>query len=307
MSDHAPQHTDRPQLGIMLILLSVLTMAFADAVVKYVSENLTLWQVFTVRALFALLLLAAIATVRRARISFKNIAWVFLRSLFLVLSWIAIYASLPVLDLSVAAVAMYTAPLMITLLSALVMGAPVTPRHWGGVFLGFVGVLTILRPGGDDFTWAVILPLLGAAFYATAMVITRARCRDEALISLIFALQGVFLITGALGTVLILAFAPPASSYPFIFANWGSMGAQEWGVLVLLALLSAGYFMGVARAYQLAPPSLVATFDYGYLISAALWGFVFFSEVPDLLTIVGIILIVLAGVLVVRPPKSQRP
>ena len=72
-------------------------------------------------------------------------------------------------------------------------------------------------------------------------------------------------------------------------------------------MLSAAYFAGVARAYQIAPPSIIATFDYAYLISAALWGFVFFSETPDLLTLGGMVLITMAGLLVATPfPKSDQ-
>ena len=55
---------------------------------------------------------------------------------------------------------------------------------------------------------------------------------------------------------------------------------------------------GVARAYQIAAPSIIATFDYAYLISAAFWGFLFFAETPDLLTVGGMVLITAAGLLV---------
>ena len=78
------------------------------------------------------------------------------------------------------------------------------------------------------------------------------------------------------------------------------MGLREWGVMALLGVLSAAYFTGVARAYQIAPPSIIATFDYAYLVSAALWGFVFFSETPDLFTLVGMILITHG-----RPPRRR--
>jgi drug/metabolite transporter (DMT)-like permease len=68
--------------------------------------------------------------------------------------------------------------------------------------------------------------------------------------------------------------------------------------------LSGAYFTGVARAYQIAPPSIIATFDYAYLISAALWGFVFFSETPDVFTLAGMILITMAGLLVAAPKST---
>jgi len=63
----------------------------------------------------------------------------------------------------------------------------------------------------------------------------------------------------------------------------------------------------VARAYQIAAPSIIATFDYAYLASAAVWGFVFFAETPDLFTIGGMVLITMAGLLVAAPTSKGRP
>ena len=78
-------------------------------------------------------------------------------------------------------------------------------------------------------------------------------------------------------------------SYPFVLGDWAVMG--------LIGTLSAIYFIGVARAYQIAPPPMIATFDYAYLISAALWGHVLFADAPDLLTIGGMVLITAASLL----------
>ena len=61
-----------------------------------------------------------------------------------------------------------------------------------------------------------------------------------------------------------------------------------------------GIGVGLAAAYQAAPPIIVATFDFSYLIFAALFGFLVFSEVPDRLTLAGMALIAAAGMVVMR-------
>ncbi len=154
-------------------------MAFADAVVKLVSADITLWQVFVARSLVAVAVM--ILLMQASAVGFKSRApgWTLLRAGLLVLTWLAFYASLPVLSLSVAAVAVYTNPIMIALLSAALIGEAVTLRQWGGVFLGFVGVVAILKPGSDAFSWFTLLPILGAAFYALAMVLTRSKCQEK--------------------------------------------------------------------------------------------------------------------------------
>lgn len=297
---------DRTALGVALITASVTAMAFADALVKMLSADVTLWQLFFTRSLFGLPIVWALARWRRRPIAPKAVKWVLARSLSLVICWVLYYASLSVLDLSVAAVAIYTAPLMIALMSAAVTGDAVTRRQWIGVLLGFVGVVVILRPGTDAFSYFALLPIAGAVFFALAMVLTRSHCRDEGIHALGFVQHGAFFIAGLIGVgaVSALDLSPEsAAAFPFLLSDWAGMGAREWGLVALLGALSAGYFIGVARAYQIAPPSIVATFDYTYLISAALWGFVFFAETPDFWVIGGIVLITAAGVLVASPAR----
>jgi drug/metabolite transporter (DMT)-like permease len=276
-------------------------MAFADALVKLVSADLTLWQVFAARSLVAVPILIALLLATGVSLKPRSWRWAFIRSALLVLTWLAYYAALPVLSLSVAAVAVYTGPIIIALLSAALIGEPVTGRQWGGVLLGFLGVIAILRPGTEAFSWFTLLPLLAAVLYALSMVLTRSKCQGEAPLALALALHGSFLFTGLIATVVlaVMGLGPGTkAAFPFLLGDWAPMGLREWGLLALLGILSAAYFAGVARAYQIAAPSIIATFDYAYLVSAAIWGFVFFAEKPDLLTIGGMILITVAGLLV---------
>lgn len=90
-----------------------------------------------------------------------------------------------------------------------------------------------------------------------------------------------------------------AESYPFLFAGWSSFSVQTLGILAVMAVLIVGVSIGLAKAYQSPRPQVIATFDYAYLIFAAFWGFVFFRETPQLWTMIGIALIIVAGVLVV--------
>jgi len=301
---------DRTALGISLILGSVMIMAFADAMVKLVSADLTLWQVIAARSIAAAPFLVALSIATETSLAPKASVWALVRSALLVLTWLSLYASLPVLSLSVAAVAIYTNPIITALLSAALIGERVRPRQWAGVLTGFLGVVATLRPGTDAFSWFTTLPLLGAVFYSSAMVLTRSKCRDEAPLALAFTLHASFVVTGLAATVLLAVLDPVAetrAAFPFLLGEWVSMGRNEWGLMVLLAALSVAYFIGVARAYQVAAPPVIATFDYAYLVSAALWGFVFFSEKPGLLTIAGMVLITVAGMLVASGSAAAEP
>lgn len=299
---------DRTALGIGIILASVVTMAFADAVVKLLSADLTLWQVFFTRSAVAIPILIALSFATRGALRPHAPLWVMARSGLLLLSWLAFYASLPVLKLSVAAVAAYTNPIMTALLSAVVLGERVSGRQWGGVLLGFLGVIAILQPGTDAFSWFTALPLLAAAFYSASMVLTRSKCRNEASLVLSLGLHAAFITAGLAGTLVLAVIGlehGTKAAFPFLLGDWAPMGAREWALMALLGALSAIFFIGIARAYQIAAPQIIATFDYGYLVSATLWGFIFFSEQPGALTIGGMILITAAGLLVAAPASRQ--
>jgi drug/metabolite transporter (DMT)-like permease len=125
-------------------------MTLADALVKLVSADFSLWQLYVTRGLIALPILIGIMRERGIAIWPTAPGWAYLRAILLVLMWIVYYAALPVLSLSVAAVALYTSPLLIALLSARLIGEPVGVRRWIAIAIGFVGVITILRPGAES-------------------------------------------------------------------------------------------------------------------------------------------------------------
>ncbi|MEM7636100.1 MAG: DMT family transporter [Pseudomonadota bacterium] len=308
MQDLKAAKPDQTVLGICIILASVLTMAFADAVVKLVSADLTVWQVFVARSVFAIPCLIAVLLAMGTGFRLVSPKWALIRSALLVLTWLFFYASLPVLTLSVAAVAVYTNPIITALLSAVLIGERVSGRQWAGVLLGFLGVIAILKPGTDAFSWFTVLPLMAAGCYSLAMVLTRGKCQDEQPLVLGLALHCLFLATGliAVGVLAVIGLdADTVAAFPFLFNGWTAMGAREWGLMALLGVLSAAYFVGVARAYQIAPPSIIGTFDYVYLVSAAVWGFIFFAETPDIFTICGMVLITAAGLLVAVRPANR--
>lgn len=293
---------DRLGYGIAMIVGSVFLMSFQDAMMKYASTGMSLWQIYVLRSVLAIAAFVIFALVFRRRSDWRSVIdrWVMARSLFLVLMYVFIYAAIPLLNLSVVGAAFYTGPLFITLFSALLIGEPVGTRGWIAVGIGFAGVLVILRPGSDHFTILALLPVLAGLFYALAAITTRARCLDHAPLTLALALNIALLMAGLIASLAILVWRPSQSTQsanPFLLSHWSQMGATEWAVVGLLAGLIIMIGVGLAKAYQSAPPVVVATFDYTYLVFAAFWSFAIFSDPPDISTIAGMILIAGAGVL----------
>ncbi|MGR3984310.1 MAG: DMT family transporter [Gammaproteobacteria bacterium] len=303
----APRADNIP-LGVSIIIATVLAMALADAIVKNASADFPLWQIFVLRSLLALPVLFLLLRIgARASMRPLSLKWCIARSLLLVLMYVAIYAAMPLLTLSVIAASLYTGPIFVALFSALLIGEPVGARRWGAVLLGFAAVLVILRPDTGAFSFYMLVPVLAGLLYALAAIITRAKCIDEHPLTLAIILNLALVVFGLLASIAVF-FAQPmlGGRYPFLLGNWTAMGAFEWGVIASLALLMVVIGTGLAKAYQSAPPSVIATFDYAYLLFAAFWGWVFFAERPDAGTVSGMLMIVIAGMLAVSKPRAPR-
>lgn len=292
---------DNIPLAVGVIVLTVLALSLGDALIKLTSGNFVIWQIFVIRSLIAIpVLLLALAVVAPAGLRVPgDLGWVGLRSLMLVAMWICYYLSLPKLTLSAAAAAYYTLPIFITLFSALFIGDRISPKGWIAVFAGFLGVVLILRPGADDFNAYAILPLVSAMLYAGAMILTRSKCRDHNPLVLSLALNVAFVIAGALAASLILLL-PDTLRQGFLFAPWAAMGRGEWLSMGLMAVAILIGSIGAAIAYQNGPPAVIGAFDFAYIGFAALWGLIFFAEVPDMISTLGMALIVGAGILSLR-------
>ncbi len=294
-----------------MIVATTFTMAFGDALVKSISADFTVWQIYVLRSFVAIPLTIGLLLFRGgpASIRPRSIGSTALRSMLLMLMWIAFYAALPILSLPVVAAAYYTGPLFTTLLSALLIGEPVGPRRWTAILIGFIGVVVILRPGTDAFSFVTLLPIASALCYALAAIITRTRCIDEKPLVLSLALNISFLAVGAIATGAIVMWnptEPQATAHPFLLGHWTTMGGREWAIITLLAILIVAVSSGVAKAYQSGPPAIIATFDYTYLIFAAFWSLVMFADVPDIATAAGMLLIAAAGIVSVARPRDSR-
>jgi drug/metabolite transporter (DMT)-like permease len=290
---------DNVTLAVVVILITNLALSLGDAAIKQISADFVLWQIFVLRSVITVPVLVAILALRKVPLVPRHLGWTAVRSLLLTMMWVTYYAALTHLALGMAAATYYTLPIFITLFAALFLGDKIRPLGWVAVLLGFAGVLLILKPQADGFSAYALLPLSSAIFYALAMILTRSKCRSEHPFVLSLSLNVSFVVVGLLATAL-TALVPPAAGSSFLAGGWSAMGAMQWLAMALLGVAVIIGSVGAAIAYQVGPPAAVAAFDFAYVGFAALWGILFFDEMPDPVTLGGMALIVLAGLLAVR-------
>ena len=149
---------DNVPLGVATIVSTVLALSLGDALIKALGGGgaMGLWQLFAVRSALAVptLLVGAWLLFPASTLAPRSARWIALRSVLLTAMWIAYYLALPLMPLAVAAAAYYTLPLWIVAFAALFGGERVGRAQWSGVALGFLGILLVLRPGGEAFGWS---------------------------------------------------------------------------------------------------------------------------------------------------------
>ena len=305
MNQISQTRSDNLKLAVPAIVIAVLALSLGDALIKQQSAEIPLWQMFIMRSLIATPFLIYFIRIRTCAMPLmpERPGWTALRSLFLVSLWVTYYLALPHVPLSIAAASLYTSPLFITLFAALFIGDRIGLKGWVAVFLGFVGVLLILQPQADDFNAYALLPIVSAICYALGMILTRSKCRNENpyVLSLWFNLA--FIGVGALIFLIIRIWQPSPSNIaanPYLLGDWLPMWIDEWRAMAILAIAITVGSVGAAIAYQAGRPSIIAAFDFSYVVFAVIWGILFFSEIPDSITIIGIFLIAGGGMLAVR-------
>ena len=273
---------------------------------KLISRDLTLWQIFALRGLLALPLFLLVARLRGYGWSIWKASlglWPLLRGLCLTMTFLAFYAAIPFLNLSTVGAANYVAPIFVAILSAFVIGEPVGRLGWMGVFLGFAGVVVLLQPGTEAFSPFALLPICGAAFYAVGHIITRTRCATVRPEALAFALGAMMCLAGCVISLVLKVMAPRADlveAFPYIFGQWAPVGVVDWGVLLVLAVFTVVIGIMLAGAYQAAPPAIIATFEYSYLVFVVVWDVLIFGNAVTPTSLTGMAMIVGAGLLVIR-------
>jgi drug/metabolite transporter (DMT)-like permease len=283
----APLPTMKTQLGGIGFMLAM-TVCFStlDASAKFVTNELSLWMAMWGRYLFHFLLIS-VFLLRGAPgkiLKTRNIKLQILRSFMIFSAGITFWAGLMYLPLADCTVMAFISPLLVTVLAVLFLDESFGSHRWKAVILGLVGVMIVIRPGMGIVSWAVVLPLMAAAFYATLQITTRVLGQQDTALTTLF-------YTSICGMVF--------SSVMVVFF-WQTPTLYQWLMLMWLGLIGAiGHFIMI-KAFERAPASLLAPFDYATLVWATLLGYFIFGDLPDGWTIVGAVIIVSSGIYLIR-------
>ena len=286
----------RALAGIALVIAAVACFATLDTTTKYISLGVPVLMALWFRYMFqavattvAVLPVRGLSILRTAHPRFQC-----LRGVLLLSSSLFAFFSLKFMPVGEFTAIVMVTPLVITLLAATQLKERVSPLRWVLVIGGFTGTMVIIRPGGEDFNWTLLLPLGLVTSNAWFQVLTSKLARTEDPMTMHF-------YTGWVGAL--LASLP----LPFVWTQLDSWSL--WALLCLMGTMgTVGHFL-LILAYKKAPAATVTPYLYTQIGFAMVGGWIVFAHVPDGWSFLGIALIAVCGAagawLTVRESRVQ--
>ena len=291
-----PHHHRR---GVIAMSAGMVSFVMNDTLVKFVSHTLPAAQLIFLRGLLSvavLLLLARLTdreTLSREWRQHLMQRWVLARSLLDGAASLVYLSALFNMPLGNATAINMSTPLLIALLSGLLLGVHVSLRNWLIIGMGFAGVLLVVQPQAEGFNAWAWVALCGTCLHAMRDMCVR------------FIPQQVPSNVIACGTALT---ATVMAGIWSLWVVWVPVSPLHWLMMAAASVfLSSGYFC-LILATRMADMSVIAPFRYMGLLTAVLSGFVIWGDVPNAMAWCGMLLLVGAGLLMLRVNRqSAKP
>ena len=289
------------QIGMIFIVIGMLIYSFHDLAVKMIANETTIFQLFLTRALVGVIVTMIFLKYLRynIRVIPNHPKLTLIRCVLMHFGFFIFFISLEKLSLSTVTALFFAAPFFITILSALVLSERIGLLRFLIIVLGFIGVFLIVKPFKEsDFSFYMLAPLFTAFSYAVAMVISKYTKENENAFLQAFQQYSVSLLLSLITYIIILVFPSEMidkEEWRFIF---GSIKINDYYTFISIAILSIFGTLGMTsliHAYQVGSPITNGPTEYVLLILAIINGYLFFGNIPDYLSLAGIILIILGG------------
>jgi len=280
---------DNPAHGALLVSFAALMFASMGVLIRFSSHQLPNELIVFFRNLFGLLVLLPLVWQRGVSHSLKTDHPLLhlVRSLFGLAAMYCFFYALAYLPLASAVLLNFTAPLFIPFIAMVWLKESVSSHVAVAIIIGFIGVLFVLKPGSGLYSQVALIGLASGAFAAVAMVSLRRLSRTEPPFRVV-VLYGITCTT--------------VSAIPLLW-SWQTPGVQ---VLVQLAgagtFATAGQYL-LSKGYAYAPAAQIGPFTYIAVVFAAGYGWFFWQEILDWISVIGTLLIIIAGVLAMRQRK----
>lgn len=292
--------------GILCLCAGIAIFSVQDLILKLLSASYPLHEAMVLRSVSAIpFMLMIVWRLDGTLRTLLKSSWpvMLARGLLNFLAYTAYYLALAALPMATTVSLYFTAPLIITVLSVVMLKEKVPGRRWLAVAAGFAGVVVMVRPGGALFDWAALLPVFCGFCYALSMILARTMGVRDSAAAMAFWGNIAFLLCGLGLSAFFGAGAHAESFHPslaFLTRGWATPTPTDFWLMCACGLIAAVGLTLLTHAYRIGQSSVVAPFEFSFAFWGILWGWMFWGDLPDGLGWVGIAVIISAGVYVLR-------
>ena len=269
--------------GISLMVITTFMFSSMDGFSRYLAENNNVFTLVTMRYWFiALVIIISCLFIKNpiSEIIKTNQPYIqFSRGVILSLNNCLVVYTFTLLGLveTHAIIACY--PLIVAGLSVPFLGEKFGWRRWLAIFIGFIGVIIVLRPTTNVISEGSVFAVIGAIMFAVYLILTRYVSKLDTPVT-------SFFWTGIGGTV--------TMSIISLFI-WDDILREDYLWLFIMCLLSATSHFLMVKTLQVAEASVVQPFSYLQLVFGSIIGVTIFSERIDLMIIIGSLIVIGSG------------
>ncbi len=276
-------------LGALQLCAGMLIIPFLDVFAKLLGVThgpfeITFWRFF----MQTVLMLPFVMVLRLWSIPAGTLVLQAVRGLLLASATVFFFAALQHLPMAEAIAIFFAQPIILTLLSAVLLGERLRARRISAILVGLAGTIIIVQPSVLIFGWAAVLPLGSALSMALYMVLTRRLADDVNPYQMQFL--GSVAAMAALGMVVLVG-----SLLSIPGATMSALTWQETGWVIGMGIAATLGHAFIVLAAGKAPANLLAPFQYVEIIGATILGYLVFGDIPANSTVLGVGIIIASG------------
>ena len=280
------------QLGIIFMILSVISFSVMDIVVKLMSSHYPIGQLIFFRGFFGLIPILFIIPKERIGnlLKTEKIKLHLVRAFGGAFAMTFLYLGLKFLPIADAITISFAAPIFATIFSIIFLNEKVRLIRWLAIFFGLTGVIIVLKPGTELFTYYSFFPILFCIGFATISIAIKKLSKTEPdyLIALYFTL--VLILFGLIS----------------ISMGWKKIDISDIHYLIIIGLSGSIGNIFLTKSIREADISLVTPIKYLSLVFAIIAGWLIFNEIPSILTISGAMLIILSTFVIFKREAAKK-
>lgn len=276
-------HNSNYAKGVICLLGSVLCFSFMNLFIR-LSGDLPSIQKSFFRNSIALLvaLIALVQTGGGFRIKKGNFKDLFFRSLAGTIGVFCNFYAMDNMNISDASILNKLSPFFAIIFSFIILKEKANKFEWSAVIIAFIGALFVIKPSFNVQVIPAFIGLIGGC--AAGMAYTYVRKLG---------------LKGERSMIIVLYFSifSTLCTLPYMIFNYAPMNLKQVLILIMCGLSAAGGQVLITKAYSFAPAKEISVFDFSIVITTAILGYLFLNQTPDVLSIIGYVIIIGVAIL----------